>query len=306
MNGADQKKSSYIISEIGCYWTPSPRISPAIVTAMDTHRRRLDPAVRICRDRLWILNYVFDAGHQDRFHSLRGAWRSRPAGSGLLIAPGVPFWERLSQPVHAAWIIFWGGELMSLPSFVGRQGWCLFEDPDRLLGSRLSQLARETYEKRDNAFPLGQAGLWDICHLLHRAERRQPGVYAVSAPKPPGNLSSFCIAVQEYLAAHVADSISLEEIARHVGTSVSGLAHRYKAEANEAPMRTHLRLRLRAAKGLLVQGYKLQAVADETGFSSPSHLSTIFKRIEGVSPTEFLKLFARREPLARCRGAQFP
>jgi transcriptional regulator GlxA family with amidase domain len=69
---------------------------------------------------------------------------------------------------------------------------------------------------------------------------------------------------------------------------VSTLAHRYRQETGEPPMLKLTRLRINLAKGLLLKGQPLKAIAEAAGFSDAFHLSKTFKRLEGAAPKHFL------------------
>lgn len=77
-------------------------------------------------------------------------------------------------------------------------------------------------------------------------------------------------------------------LAREVGVSRAALARRFTELVGEPPM-THLtdwRIAL-AADRLREPGVKLDAIARDVGYASPFALSVAFKRVTGVSPTEY-------------------
>jgi transcriptional regulator GlxA family with amidase domain len=94
--------------------------------------------------------------------------------------------------------------------------------------------------------------------------------------------------VHEYLRAQCARPLRLDEVARHFNVSVSTLCHRYQAETGESPMSARLRMRIELAKNLLLKGQTLKAVALDTGFCDPYHLSKTFKQLAGLSPRQFI------------------
>ncbi|MFP4382237.1 MAG: helix-turn-helix domain-containing protein, partial [Candidatus Sumerlaeia bacterium] len=55
-----------------------------------------------------------------------------------------------------------------------------------------------------------------------------------------------------------------------------------------SPMDYLLRLRIDKARQLLMQtSMNLAEIAEHTGFSSPYHLSNVFKKVRGQSPSEY-------------------
>lgn len=54
-------------------------------------------------------------------------------------------------------------------------------------------------------------------------------------------------------------------------------------------MNARLRMRIEFAKTLLLKGQTLKAIAAETGFCDPFHLSKTFKQVTGHSPRQFVE-----------------
>ncbi|MFO1039568.1 MAG: helix-turn-helix domain-containing protein [Geminicoccaceae bacterium] len=103
------------------------------------------------------------------------------------------------------------------------------------------------------------------------------------------------------MEAHLDQPLSPTEIARRAGISVRQLERLIKSRLNDTPSGYFLKLRLQAARNHLFYGdMPIQAIADATGFSSPSVLSRSFKARFGMSPREFRDQFAR-ERLQRFR-----
>jgi AraC family transcriptional regulator len=93
------------------------------------------------------------------------------------------------------------------------------------------------------------------------------------------------------MRARLADSISLDELARAAGLSPFHFARQFKAATGHPPHDYHIRLRIDRAQELLrTRGreWNLAAIAHECGFADQSHFSRQFKRVVGVPPGEFL------------------
>ena len=91
------------------------------------------------------------------------------------------------------------------------------------------------------------------------------------------------------MSRHLTERVAVTDVARHVHVSASSLSHRYREETGVTPMGRLIRMRIDLARALIVKGQPLKIVAEETGFSDAFHLSKTFKRLEGVSPREFLR-----------------
>ena len=92
---------------------------------------------------------------------------------------------------------------------------------------------------------------------------------------------------QEFLEAHYADNISLEQLASIVGLSPFYLNRVFSRTLGMPPHAYFTQIRVERAKALLPLGLPLAQVAAETGFVDQSHLTRHFKRIVGVTPGQF-------------------
>jgi AraC-like DNA-binding protein len=84
----------------------------------------------------------------------------------------------------------------------------------------------------------------------------------------------------------LADDVRLEVLAARVGLSASRLSHLFGAEVG-LPLRPYiLWLRLLRAAESLRQGSTLTDAAHVAGFTDSAHLSHVFRRMFGLSPSE--------------------
>jgi len=94
-------------------------------------------------------------------------------------------------------------------------------------------------------------------------------------------------AVKTYLACHLAEPITLDDVARAVYTSPFHLARIFQEYAGVPVHRYLTQLRLRASLERLADGVEnITALALELGFSSHSHFSDSFRREFGRTPSE--------------------
>jgi AraC-like DNA-binding protein len=89
---------------------------------------------------------------------------------------------------------------------------------------------------------------------------------------------------REYLHGHLAESVTLRDLAEVGGLSMYRLARRFKADTGLAPHAYQVQLRVLRAKRLLDAGYPIAAAAQESGFYDQAHLTSQFKRHVGVTP----------------------
>jgi AraC-like DNA-binding protein len=83
---------------------------------------------------------------------------------------------------------------------------------------------------------------------------------------------------------------TIEELAREVGVSRSGLAQRFTELTGESPMRYLTGWRIQLAKHLMLQlALPIAEVADRVGYESEAAFNRAFKRNVGVPPATWRK-----------------
>jgi AraC-like DNA-binding protein len=83
---------------------------------------------------------------------------------------------------------------------------------------------------------------------------------------------------------------TIEELAREVGVSRSGLAQRFTELTGESPMRYLTGWRIQLAKNLMLQlALPIAEVADRVGYESEAAFNRAFKRNVGVPPATWRK-----------------
>jgi AraC family transcriptional regulator len=91
--------------------------------------------------------------------------------------------------------------------------------------------------------------------------------------------------VLEFFEAHLAEDVSLRELADLVGLSQSQFARAFKASTGAPPHRWFVTARIKRAQELLLQGRaSLADVSTRTGFADQSHFTKVFRRVTGTSP----------------------
>jgi AraC-like DNA-binding protein len=97
--------------------------------------------------------------------------------------------------------------------------------------------------------------------------------------------------VTEHIEAHLAERISLAELAQLVGTSQSHFSHAFKATTGLPPHRWQLEARIRQSQALLSR--RRSSVADvalATGFADQSHFTRVFRRVVGETPANWRRV----------------
>jgi AraC-like DNA-binding protein/ligand-binding sensor protein len=91
-----------------------------------------------------------------------------------------------------------------------------------------------------------------------------------------------------YIAGHQSDELSLKEVARAVNTSAFYFCKMFKQAIGLTFTDYLARVRVEKVKNLLLNPHKrVSEAAFEAGFQSLSQFNRVFKKIEGLSPSDF-------------------
>jgi AraC family transcriptional regulator len=95
--------------------------------------------------------------------------------------------------------------------------------------------------------------------------------------------------VIEYIEAHLDQDLTLAELARVAGFSVSHFKPLFRAAVGMPAHRFVLERRVERARARLVAGGRITEVALETGFAHPSHMARCLRRVLGVTPSQLAR-----------------
>jgi AraC-like DNA-binding protein len=250
----------------------------------------------------WILDYSFTSFGRYRVGAESAPWKKRLSSEAHLYSPRTPYWEDTAAAgvprTRGIFLSFAGGET-ALASSLLRSRCVCFRDPAQRLGRLLERMLELGLARGPAGFAEAQAILWEIIGLLNTSVADRCGGRVIPAKEEGPMVSGFIQSVHAYLHEHLAERVTRESLARHLKLSVSVLAHRYHDEAGESLMNTLARMRIHAAKGLLLKGYSLKLIAAQTGFCDEYHLSRTFKRTEGIPAREFRRRQGRCARTAR-------
>lgn len=99
-----------------------------------------------------------------------------------------------------------------------------------------------------------------------------------------------------FMRANLAQSVTVEDVARQVAMSPSHFAHRFRAVARVSPMRYLKGLRIAHARTLLLNdGVRVSEAALQSGYESASHFTRDFKQVHGASPADYLRRFRQSQ-----------
>lgn len=94
----------------------------------------------------------------------------------------------------------------------------------------------------------------------------------------------------EYMDQYYNCHITIEEICKSIFISPCHFQRIFKKHMNQTPYNYLMELRINKAKEkLLEENIRIEEISRQCGFVSTAHFSSVFKRIEGLSPTIFRK-----------------
>ena len=102
-------------------------------------------------------------------------------------------------------------------------------------------------------------------------------------------VSGAAVRVREYIDAHFAEPLSLEELSSVAGLSPFHLNRLFCAEVGMAPHAYQMHRRIERSKRMLREHHPIADTALEMGFADQSHFSKFFRRIVGTTPANFMK-----------------
>jgi AraC family transcriptional regulator len=118
---------------------------------------------------------------------------------------------------------------------------------------------------------------------------RHPTQLAIAPVVANGGLSAHQLRrAIELIQSDLTKTLSLRELAGHVGLSVTHFCTAFKQSTGHPPHRYLLTRRVAHAKSLISQSrLSLTEVALASGFASSSQFATAFRRINGTAPSAY-------------------
>lgn len=99
----------------------------------------------------------------------------------------------------------------------------------------------------------------------------------------------------EYIQNHFKEDLSIQMVADAVHLSPNYFSHVFKKAKQESFTDYLNKVRVKKAQELLSEHfYKVYEVADMVGYSDYKYFSSVFKKISGISPTEYSELYIKK------------
>lgn len=147
----------------------------------------------------------------------------------------------------------------------------------------------EVYE-----FACGQA-LKNSLELLLIDLIRQKDVSATETVEVSRNEKTLVQSIKMFLSQHLTQKLSLKEIADGLGYSVSHICYSFKKCMGMSIIQYFIALRISKAKELIAEGKQsLGEISDFLEFDTVQYFSTQFKKLVGVSPSQYATMMKNR------------
>lgn len=102
----------------------------------------------------------------------------------------------------------------------------------------------------------------------------------------PSESDAMLLRVRGFIREHISEPITLNDLAESAFMSRYHFAHTFSHASGQTPMGFLRRLRMEAARDLLVTTpLSLRKIASQVGFADEFHFSRVFKQVIGVAPT---------------------
>jgi len=107
---------------------------------------------------------------------------------------------------------------------------------------------------------------------------------------PPQQHSDRLSSAVSYIHEHIADPLTLEEISRFSGLSLSRFKCCFKSELGISPREYINQVKIRQACRLLEEGRSVTDTAMALGFTSSNYFSVLFKKFTCMTPSRYAEL----------------
>lgn len=205
-------------------------------------------------------------------------------GRGFFCHPNIPHeYYALKEPWETIWLTFEGQGVQSLLNSIG-MGY--FEDINPTNGIKLAGIIEKIIDFLDSenidkgylSSVLLYEFLLEFMHCFSNSSNN-------SERSAPGRLKS----VFAYIDENCCLEVTLEDLSRLLGITQRHFCRLFRQNTGQTPFEYITQKRIQKAKELLAanRNTKISEIALNTGFFSTSYFCRTFKRIEGITPSQF-------------------
>ncbi len=136
-----------------------------------------------------------------------------------------------------------------------------------------------------------------LCELLIMLLRQSaPGAQLRSFTA--NNSSQMLNIIENYMMDHIAESMTIDSLVKYSGLNRMGVNRLFKSSYGISPIQHFIRMKIEVAKTHLREdNYNISQISELLGYSSVHYFSLQFKKITGMSPTEYSSSIKAMSPL---------
>lgn len=126
--------------------------------------------------------------------------------------------------------------------------------------------------------------------MIRTEEKNEPMIF----PSKESLQNHLVLEIKQYIEEHLEESVRISEICAHLGYSKTYLSHIFHEMSGDT-MANYITLRKIDRAKTLVREQKMNfsEISELLGFSNPQYFSRVFKRVTGMSPSEFRQSLER-------------
>lgn len=238
-----------------------------------------DPEYHVCREKGLVSFQVLFTRRGSGI--LRVGQREIPQapGSIFFLSPGVPHEYYPADGVwETAWAVFRGAQLPEIMSSLGFGSW------HEKSGAELSGCER-IFSQLMSAVNDPVSGGERCSMLIYEYILEARSVLLAGSSRRTESPADAAI---EYMDREFSRDITLEELAGLSGITLQHFCRVFRAQTGMRPMEYLARRRIAEAKRLLLTTERsVSEIAELTGYSTPTYFGVVFRRCEGISPSEY-------------------
>ncbi|MCL1991451.1 MAG: PocR ligand-binding domain-containing protein [Spirochaetes bacterium] len=131
----------------------------------------------------------------------------------------------------------------------------------------------------------------EICFLVNRIMEEL--IWLINRNSRPKNLNVYVSKAIDYMITNTAKELTLKGVSDAVFISTFYLSRLFRHELNTTFSDYLCKIRIEKAKNILKneKDPRIQEVAEKTGFNDPNYFAKSFKKVVGMSPRDYRKIF---------------
>lgn len=151
----------------------------------------------------------------------------------------------------------------------------------------------DTLQEIFSSYPDGYRSIYkkeDVLQIVQWLNILRDGLCRVLKNKRKTYKDHVASSVQKYINSHLEDRLTLNDVAAVFGLSPNYLSALFKKNCGIGFSEYITQRKITLAKSMLLEdGLKIYEVANRLGFESAFYFSKVFKKVEGMSPRDFIQ-----------------